>query len=104
MENAAIQQSIAEKQKTCKELEEAAPHQPVGKMVAKHQELILQYYKDVLTQAKQSFDSAKSVANIGFWVLIGTMVYVLVTDVFAHTNKFGFSMRGHSQTVSIIGI
>jgi hypothetical protein len=84
MDDVAILDSIAEKKKTCKELEEATPHQQVGKMVAKHEELILQYYKDVLTQAKESFDSAKSVAKIGFWVLIGTVVYVLVTDVLAH--------------------
>jgi hypothetical protein len=31
---------IAEKQKTCKELEEAADHPQVAKMVAKHEELI----------------------------------------------------------------
>jgi len=66
MEQAAILDSIAEKQKTCKELEEAAAQPQVGKMVAKHEELILQYYKDVLMQAKQSFDSAKSVAKILF--------------------------------------
>ena|ERR1700733_10157593 len=104
MDNVAILDSIAEKQKTCKELEEAAPHPQVGRMVAKHEELILQYYKDVLTQAKESFDSAKSVAIIGFWVLIGTVVYVLVTDVLAHTNKLGFGMSGHEKTVSVIGV
>ena len=104
MGNTAVLDSIAEKQKTCKELEAAAAQPQVGKMVAKHEELILHYYKDVLTQAKQSFDSAKSVARIGFWVLIGTVVYVLVTDVLAHTNKLGFSMSGHEKTVSVIGI
>jgi len=103
MEDAAILGSIAEKQQTCKELEGAAAHPKVGKMVAKHEELILQYYKDVLTQAKQSFDSAKSVARIGFWVLIGTVVYVLVTDVLAHTKTLGFSIEEHSKIVSVIG-
>jgi len=104
MNNAAILDSIAEKQKTCRELEESAPHPQVGRMVAKHEELILQYYKDVLTQAKESFDSAKSVAAIGFWVLIGTVMYVLVTDVLAHTNRLGFGMSVHEKTISVLGI
>lgn len=104
MEEAAILASIAEKQKTCKELVEAVAQPQVGKMVGKHEELILQYYKDVLMQAKQSFDSAKSVAKIGFWVLIGTVVYALVIDVLSHTNKLGFSMAEHVKTGSIIGV
>jgi hypothetical protein len=104
MEDAAILASMAAKQQICNELEAAAAHPQVGKMVAKHEKLILQYYEDVLTQAKQSFDSAKFVAKIGFWVLIGTVVYVLVTDVLAHTKTPGFSIEEHSKTVSVIGV
>jgi hypothetical protein len=104
MGDTTILDSISTKRKTCRELEEATAHPQVGKMVAKHEELILDYYKDVLMQAKQSFDSAKSVAKIGFWVLIGTVVYVLGTDVLEHTKKLGFSIADHERTVSIIGV
>ena len=104
MLDTAIQESIAEKQKICQELQEAAPQTQVGKMVAKHEELILGYYKDVLHQANQSFTSAKTVAWIGFGVLILTVFYVLTADVLAHMGKFGFNMEEHKPTASIVSI
>jgi len=104
MLGAEIQNSIAEKQKICRELGESAPQAQVGKMVAKHEELILGYYKDVLAQAKASFSSAKWVAIVGFAVLIITVAYFFITDVFAHMGKFGFTMHDHDPKPSYIGV
>jgi TRADD-N domain-containing protein len=47
--------------------------------------LIIRYYEDVQHQAKQSFDSAKSVARTGFLVLIATLAYTLLIDA---ANRF----------------
>src|SRR6266700_7788797 len=58
--------AIAEKWKICDELVNACDTGHVGDIVAKHEKLILEYYKDVLEQAQKSFASAKSIAH---WLL-----------------------------------
>ena len=58
--------SIAEKWKICDELVNACDTGHVGDIVAKHEKLILEYYKDVLEQAQKSFASAKSIARLVF--------------------------------------
>jgi hypothetical protein len=53
----------------------------MGEIVAKHERLILQYYKDVQHQAKISIDTACTVARWGFYVLIATLTYTLIMDL-----------------------
>jgi hypothetical protein len=96
--------SIAQKVKICDDLREAIDQGHVGEIVAKHEKLILDYYKDVLEQAQKSFASAKSTAKIGFWVLIGTLAYVLLIDVPVHIHLPGFAMTEPSLKVGGIGI
>lgn len=66
----------AEKLKVCKELK-AALSGDIGDIVAKHEEMILHYYRDVQKRAKEGFESAKKVSKIGFGVLIATLAYTL---------------------------
>src|SRR4051794_23659666 len=75
--------SFEEKLTTCNELKLALEGK-LGDIVAKHEEMILQYYGDVQMQANQSFDSAKKVAKIGFGVLIATLAYALIFDALGH--------------------
>jgi hypothetical protein len=96
--------SIAQKLAICDSLREAVDAGHVGEIVAKHEKLILDYYKDVLEQAQKSFASAKSTAKIGFWVLIGTLAYVLLIDVLVHIHLPGFAMSEPSLKVGGIGI
>jgi hypothetical protein len=97
-------QQLTEKEKTCDELREAIDNGKMGDIVAKHEKLILQYYEDVQRQAKQSFNSAKFVAQIGFWVLIVTLTYALVFDALNRFQKVGLSMKGSSLTVAGVGV
>ena len=71
---------VTEKEKACDELIDAINKGKMGETIAKHEQLILAYYDDVQKEAKQSFASAKTVAWIGFGVLIMTWVYALVFD------------------------
>jgi hypothetical protein len=54
----------------------------IGEIVAKVQRLIVRYYQDVQNQAMQSFNLARFVAIVGFGVLILTLLYKLVIDLF----------------------
>jgi Cyanobacterial TRADD-N associated 2-Transmembrane domain len=75
----------------------------IGETVAKHEEMILRYYKDV--QADQSFKSAKRISKTGFAVLIATLVYTLVFNALAHFKLPNFisNMEG-TLTVASIGV
>lgn len=73
--------SQLEKHAACDELRDAISVGDIGDIAAKHEKLILHYYEDVQTQAKQSFESAQRVAKIGFWLLIVTFGYVVFVDV-----------------------
>ncbi len=66
--------------------------------------LILEYYKDVLEHAQKSFASAKSIARIGFWVLVVTLAYALLIDVLSHVRITGFAMSEPSLKVGGIGM
>jgi hypothetical protein len=92
--------SISDKQKTCREMGDALAGD-IGDIVAKHEVMILEYYQDVQTQAKQSFDSADKVARYGFWVLIATLGYVFVTDFI---RILGYSMTYSTITVAQVGV
>jgi hypothetical protein len=91
-------------QKACDDVGEAIDTGKIGDIVAKHEKLILHYYEDVQNQAKQSFRAASSVAQIGFWVLIGTLAYALTFDALGRFQIGGPAMAEASLTVAKIGL
>jgi hypothetical protein len=90
-------------EKTCEELGAALDDGKIGDIVAKHEQLILHYYQDVQEQARQSFTTARSVATVGFIVLIGTVVYALIFDGLTRF-KIAPEMTDGSVTVAGIGL
>lgn len=92
-----------EKRQACDELGDAMDTGTVGDIVKRHEKLILQYYEDVQRQAKQSFESAKYVARIGFWVLIATLAYTLIFDALARIQIPGLVMTQPSIAVVSMG-
>jgi hypothetical protein len=94
--------SGADNEQLCEGIKDALEKGRVGDIVAKHERLILKYYSDVLNQANRSFDSAISMAEIGFWVLIGTVGYVVAFDILFHIKTL--SMTAPSLTVTSIGL
>ncbi len=91
-------------EKACEELKTAIDVGKLGDIVAKHEELILQYYQDVQRQATQSFRAAKSAAQIGFWVLSGTLAYALIFDALGRFPIEGIDMSKATLTIAGIGI
>lgn len=96
--------AINGKLRICDEIKDALDTGNVGEIVSKHEKLILDYYKDVLDQAQKSFASAKSVAWIGFGVLIVTVSYLLVIDALSHMVIPGFKVTEPSIKVGSIGV
>ena len=90
------------KLEVCKELKPALSGD-IGDVVAKHEEMILQYYSDVQDQAQQAFRSAKMVSRIGFGVLIATLTYTLVFDALSrfHWTNLIETPKGTLTTASI---
>jgi hypothetical protein len=88
-----LEEKISEResamQKICNELRSVTNDGKIGDIVAKHAELILQYYQDVREQAERSFFVAQIAAAIGFAVFIITWLYVLISN--------------HSWTMGILG-
>jgi hypothetical protein len=102
--NASNTSLNTDKHKTCNELENALAGN-LAKTVSAHEKMILQYYQDVQQQATQSFEAAKKVAWVGFGVLIGTLVYVIVFDALAHLNMLeDTSVPKNLLTVGGIGV
>jgi hypothetical protein len=66
--------------KACEELGLAIEGGKLGDIVAKHETMILHYYRDVQEQAQRSFATARRFGWCGFWVLILTLAYVTVLD------------------------
>lgn len=97
-------QTTRDLQKACDELSTAIDEGKIGDIVAKHEKLILHYYKDVQDQAKESFNTARSAARFGFWVLIATLAYVLTIDGLSRFGKVP-AMTGESLAVTgIVGL
>lgn len=103
----------AEKHKMCNQLEEAL-NGNLAKTVSAHERMILQYYQDVQQQATQSFNAARVVAWVGFFVLIVTLLYALVFDALAQLhmldvpavtgNPVGAAVPKNLLTVGGIGV
>ena len=87
-----LEQSRTAKLEACDDLKMALEEGSLGEIVAKHEKLITNYYTDVQQQAGRSFESAKAVAKIGFWVLIGTLLYVVLADVLGNIRISNFTM------------
>jgi hypothetical protein len=96
--------AATEKRRACEEVGNAVDTGGVGEIVTKHEKLILQYYEDVQRQAKQSFGSAKSVAYMGFCVLIATLTYTLLFDALSRIQISGLAMSQPSRAVASIGV
>jgi TRADD-N domain-containing protein len=86
----------------CSELGHAIDAGKMGEIVAKHEHLILAYYKDVQRQANKSFDTARTVAQWGFYVLICTLIYTLVIDGISRITQAPQDAR-NLMTVATIG-
>jgi hypothetical protein len=95
--------STARKRQACEELGLAIESGGLGDIVEKHESLILQYYVDVQDQARQSFAAARSVARIGFWVLLATLLYVFVFDALGRFGRAS-SSAGMPITVASVGV
>jgi hypothetical protein len=87
----------------CDELQESVEEGNLGDIVEKLEKLILRYYTDVLSQANQSFFSARRVAWVGFVVLAVTLAYALIFDALT---RFGFLSgdTDNAMTVEKVGI
>jgi hypothetical protein len=96
--------STSSKAAACDALIGALNSGGIGEMVAKHEKLILHYYEDVQGQAKQSFQSATSVAKIGFVILGATLAYVVLVDLMAHLEMAWFKVPNRGVTVGLIGM
>jgi hypothetical protein len=77
---AAMEES-EERQKLCDEVGAAINQGTLGEIVAKHERLILKYYEDVLQQANQSFELARSIARMGFYVLVSSLICAILIDI-----------------------
>lgn len=93
----------AERQKECDEVGAAIDQGTLGDIVAKHEKLILRYYEDVLQQAKQSFELAKSIAWIGFFVLIGSLACAILLDILYRFNM-GVNVTEKSLSIGTAGL
>jgi hypothetical protein len=96
--------AMQSKLETCDALEKALCGD-LAETVAAHERMILKYYGDVHLQATKSFDSAKRVSQVGFGVLIATLLYTLVFDALAHFNMPGMKVdTSNLLTVGGIGV
>ncbi len=88
----------------CEGLAAAVNTADVGETVERVQKLILRYYEDVQNQATQSFQSAKRAAVLGFALIIGTIVYVVFTDLMLHFHLPSFQKVEGGMSVGAIGL
>jgi hypothetical protein len=99
-----VQREEAQKQQ-CKELGLALNLDGnIGETVEKVQKLILQYYNDVRDQATVSFRSAKRLAVFGFFLLVGTVAYVIFVDLMRHIPVSWFMDKEGGMSVGTIGL
>jgi hypothetical protein len=99
-----VMQSETGKQRACRELKDAVDGGTLGDVLDKFERLIVRYYEDVQKQAMTSFEAAKTVAWVGFTVLIATLVYVLVFDALDRFQVRGLSINSKSFTVESVGV
>src|SRR5437868_4969469 len=92
-----------EKEKDCEEVGVALDKGTLGDIVANHEKLILKYYKDVQQHAKQSFELARSIAWIGFFVLMGSMGCAIILDILFRFNM-GVNVTEKSLTIGTVGL
>lgn len=102
MANEASQEKT-EIQRICDEVGAALDTGKIGDIVAKHEQLIRNYYTDVQDQAKRSFDTALGAAQFGFIVLIVTLISTLVLDVVDRVYHVP-AMKEATLTVASVGL
>jgi hypothetical protein len=89
--------------RACDELGTAINGGKLGDIVAKHEKLILQYYRDVQRQAIESFSTARLATYIGSAVLILTLIYTLGIDGWARSHDEQLKNTTDFMTVAIVG-
>lgn len=89
--------------RACDALGKAVDSGKMGEIVAKHEKMILGYYKDVHHQANKSFDVARSAAIIGFAVIIFSFAYILIFDALGRSGV-KLVASPNPITVSVIGV
>jgi hypothetical protein len=99
---AAMEES-EERQKLCDEVGAAINQGTLGEIVAKHERLILKYYEDVLQQANQSFELARSIARMGFYVLVSSLICAILIDIL-HRFKMVGDQTGDSFSIITAGL
>ena len=87
----------------CEDLGVAINKGGLGDIVAKHEKLILQYYRDVQQQAMKSFNTARHAAIFGFVVLIFTLAYTLGVDGWTRLHGGKPEDSANFMTVAIMG-
>lgn len=93
-----------EVEKTCEELGAAVARGKLGDIVAKHEMMILHYYRDVQEQAQGSFATARRFGWTGFCVLIGTLLYVTVFDALGRFGVTKAVQPSAWMTVASVGV
>jgi hypothetical protein len=87
----------------CEKLGEAIDHGTMGDIVAKHEKMILEYYKDVKKQSEKSFNTAKFTAIFGFGIIVFSLFYVLIFDGLSRFN-IGNANANSAIDISKIGL
>jgi hypothetical protein len=100
----AATEESKEREKRCDEVGAAVDQGTLGDIVAKHEKLILKYYEDVLQQANQSFKLARSIASIGFFVLIGSLVCAILLDILHRFGMGSGDLTKDSLSIATAGI
>jgi len=85
----------------CQEVGDAVDGGTIGKVFAKHEQLILRYYEDVQQQANKSFELARSIARIGFFVLISSLGCAILLDIL---NRFNVATNVTEKSLSIVTV
>jgi hypothetical protein len=88
----------------CVGLGEAVSGHNVGDTTAKIQQLIMRYYQDVQRQSTESFESAKTVAFLGFTLFAATISYLIFSDLMPHIHQSWFTATQGGLGVGAIGL
>ena len=103
MLSSLVTDSRSQMHQLCDQVQGAIDDGKMGDIVASHQKLILRYYQDVQDQAMESFATARHTAIIGFCVLIGTLLYLLIFDGLRRFDIGSASAQDLTATIGTLG-
>ncbi|MFA6113686.1 MAG: hypothetical protein WC729_06825 [Sphingomonas sp.] len=90
--------NLTAKKEACRELGDAVDDGSMGKIVAKHEAMILEYYTDVQGQATKSFAAAKAFAYAGLAIFSLSLIYMLTFDALS---RLGLTTPPSSNSITI---